>query len=272
MRNTFSYNGDGQRVQKQDSTGTTKHVWDRQNILLETDGSNIIQVVYTLEPMVYGNLISQRRSGVTSFYLFDGLGSTTQLASNAGSVTDSYLYDSFGNVLLTGTTANPFKYVGQSGYYLDLDLLRYNLRARYYDPGSGRFLSRDPVEDAGIGLYTYVENAPSNHVDPSGLAKDCDKEHILCFRKCYRGKPPFRFMKKGGGSHYRYCQTKCLAEYMKCLAENVAEVSFATACAAANWIAQHPWATVGTIVVIGGVVFVVAATGGGGLILIPAAL
>ena len=48
--NTFSYNGDGQRVQKQDSTGTTKHVWDGQNILLETDGSNIIQVVYTLEP------------------------------------------------------------------------------------------------------------------------------------------------------------------------------------------------------------------------------
>ena len=61
--NTFTYNGDGQRVQKIDSTGTTKHVWDGQNILLETDGSNIIQVVYTLQPMLYGNLISQRRSG-----------------------------------------------------------------------------------------------------------------------------------------------------------------------------------------------------------------
>ena len=45
---TFTYNGDGQRVQKIDSTGTTKHVWDGQNILLETDASNIIQVVYTL--------------------------------------------------------------------------------------------------------------------------------------------------------------------------------------------------------------------------------
>ena len=55
----FIYNGDGQRVRKIDSTGTTKHVWDGQNILLETDGSNIIQVVYTLQPMLYGNLISQ---------------------------------------------------------------------------------------------------------------------------------------------------------------------------------------------------------------------
>ena len=102
--NTFTYNGDGQRVQKQDSTGTTRHVWDGQNILLETDGSNIIQVVYTLEPAVYGNLISQRRSGTTSFYLFDGLGSTTQLANSTGSVTDSYLYDSFGDILLKGST------------------------------------------------------------------------------------------------------------------------------------------------------------------------
>ena len=110
---TFTYNGDGQRVQKIDSTGTTKHVWDGQNILLETDASNIIQVVYTLQPMLYGNLISQRRSGTTSFYLFDGLGSTTQLANSTGSVTDSYLYDSFGNILLTsGSTTNPLRYIG----------------------------------------------------------------------------------------------------------------------------------------------------------------
>ena len=61
--NSFTYNGDGQRVQKIDSTGTTKHVWDRQNILLETNASNIIQVVYTLEPLLYGNLISQSREG-----------------------------------------------------------------------------------------------------------------------------------------------------------------------------------------------------------------
>ena len=50
MSDTFTYNGDGQRVQKLDSTGTTKHIWDGENILLETDGSNVIQVVYTLKP------------------------------------------------------------------------------------------------------------------------------------------------------------------------------------------------------------------------------
>src|SRR5262249_28291125 len=105
---TFTYSGDGQRVQKQDSTGTTKQLWDGQRILLETDGSNIVQVVYTLEPVVYGKLISQRRGGATSFYVFDGLASTTQLTGSTGTVTDSYLIDSFGNILQSsGTTLNP---------------------------------------------------------------------------------------------------------------------------------------------------------------------
>ena len=69
--NQYSYNGDGQRVQIVDSQGTKKPIWDFQNILLETDGSDATQVVYTLEPAGYGNLVSQRRGSTTSFYLFD---------------------------------------------------------------------------------------------------------------------------------------------------------------------------------------------------------
>ena len=93
-------NGDGQRVQKIDSTGTTNHIWDGQNILLETDGNNIVQVMYTLEPAVYGNLVSQLRSETTSYHLFDGMGSTVQLTDNLGALTDCYVYDSFGNTLV----------------------------------------------------------------------------------------------------------------------------------------------------------------------------
>jgi RHS repeat-associated protein len=174
VRNTFSYNGDGQRVQKQDSTGTAKHVWDGQYILLETDGGNIVQTVYTCEPSAYGNLISQRRGGTTSFYLFDALGSTRQLSNSTGTVTDGYVYDSFGNILLvSGTTTNYFRYIGQSGYYFDVDLAKYYLRARIYDPTSGQFLSRDPLATTRtrmtIVYYIYVSNCPISLTDPSGL-------------------------------------------------------------------------------------------------------
>ena len=167
----FVYNGDGQRVQKQDSTGTTKHVWDGQNILLETNASNIIQVVYTLEPLVYGNLISQSRSGVDSFYLFDAMGSTRQLANSGGSVTDSYLYDSFGNTRLSsGTTINVFRYCGRIGCYYDFDISQFYMRHRYQNPSIGRFVSRDTSGFSdGLNLYLYVKNNSVNHLDPNGL-------------------------------------------------------------------------------------------------------
>ena len=161
---TFAYNGDGQRVQKQDSSGTTKHVWDEQNIVLETDGSSIIQVVYTLEPALFGNLISQRRSGISSFCLFDALGSTKQLADSTGGATDSYQYDSFGNIIsATGSSTNPFRFVGKQGYYLDTDLAGLYVRRRLYSPSAGEWLTRDTlVLTIGRSQYIYVGNNVTN--------------------------------------------------------------------------------------------------------------
>jgi RHS repeat-associated protein len=171
---SFAYNGDGLRVQKQDSTGTTKHVWDGQNILLETNASNAIQVVYTLEPALYGELVSQRRSGTTSFFQFDGLGSTRSLLSQSAVITDTYIYDSNGTMLaISGTTNNSFRFIGRRLYYLDADLLTYYIRRRIFDPASGRLLSPDPagVNIAETNLYSYVGNDPVNYFDPSGLVR-----------------------------------------------------------------------------------------------------
>src|SRR5262249_18213049 len=68
--NTFTYNADDKRVQKQDSSGTAKAIWDLQNILLETNQGDATQVLYTLQPEVYGNLVSQIRNSATNYYHF----------------------------------------------------------------------------------------------------------------------------------------------------------------------------------------------------------
>jgi RHS repeat-associated protein len=212
---TFRYNGDGQRVQKQDSTGTTKHVWDGQNILLETNASNILQVVYTLEPLVFGNLISQSRGGTDSFYLFDLLGSTRQLASGVGAVTDTYLYDSFGSTLLaSGTTTNPYRYVGRLGYLYDADLARYYVRARYYDPVFGAFLSRDPIGLAPWSqFYAYCLNQAPNGSDPSGALPAAIPIAILAISAilgCYLAAEGEVYRTRVRGSDkWKHCALSC---------------------------------------------------------------
>ena len=189
---TFTYDGGGLRVQKEDSAGTTKHVWDNENILLETNVSNIVQVVYSLKPALYGNLISQSRSGVDSFYQFDVMGLTRQLTNSAGSIVDTYLYDSFGNIInggTSGTTTNPFLYIGMKGYYMDSDLDSYYIRARIYASTTGRFIVRDPLSFDGENLYLYVGNQPVSAIDPSGRLKITPMSQALGEQPC--GSAPF---------------------------------------------------------------------------------
>jgi RHS repeat-associated protein len=174
--NTSTYNGDGLRVTKQDSSGTTNFVWDGQAYLLEYTDTDA--TIFTQEPSQYGGLVSQAHLDfsdpiyVPHYYLHHALGSTAKLTDAAAQVTDSYLYKAFGEILQSsGTTRNPFLWVGSLGYYADLDLLDYYLRARVYWPAIARFLSPDPIGFAGdpSNPYRYVANSVSQFLDPSGM-------------------------------------------------------------------------------------------------------
>ena len=106
-----------------------------------------------------------------SFYGYDALGSVRQLTSSTGAVTDTYDYDAWGNAVnTTGSTPNVYLYRGEQ---FDSDLNLYYLRARYFNPVTGRFLSRDPAAGRmGIPAtrhkYLYASADPVNRVDPSG--------------------------------------------------------------------------------------------------------
>ena len=62
---------------------------------------------------------------------------------------------------------SPFRFAGEQ---LDPATQLYNLRARQYSPGVGRFLSTDPLQaDPAVSSYAYAGNDPTTFVDPSGL-------------------------------------------------------------------------------------------------------
>ena len=95
-------------MQRQDSSGTANLIWDGENILTETDTGNATVVQATLEPVYYGNLISQRRASASSFHLFDALGSTDRLTDSSATTTDRYVYRAFGELQSSsGLNVNP---------------------------------------------------------------------------------------------------------------------------------------------------------------------
>ena len=115
--------------------------------------------------------IRQTRDSVTSYYHYDGLGSTRELTSSAGIVTDEYTYDAFGNLLdKSGVTVNTHLYTGE---FFDSHLGFYYLRARYMNPQVGRFVTMDTFagiirDPYSLHKYLYAHANPVNMVDPSG--------------------------------------------------------------------------------------------------------
>jgi RHS repeat-associated protein len=113
--------------------------------------------------------VSQHRSGATTFENVDYLGTSTRQTNASQSTTATRSYDAFGNlVATTGTPIGPFGFAGDKGYQEDPDSGLKLLGHRYYDPSTGRFLTRDPAKD-GRNWYVYCDGGPTRRTDPSGL-------------------------------------------------------------------------------------------------------
>jgi RHS repeat-associated protein len=147
---------------------TANYVWDVNRSVPEIlqDGTNTYVYGLTL-------ISSTNGSGVQTYYDADGLGSTTDLTNSSATKTDGYTYDAFGAPTHSpGSSTQPFQFTGQQ---MDSDSGLQYLRARYYDPATGRFLSHDPI--AGfVGMpqtqnrYPYALGNPASRTDPLGLS------------------------------------------------------------------------------------------------------
>ncbi|MCB8978742.1 MAG: hypothetical protein H6657_15085 [Ardenticatenaceae bacterium] len=155
-----------------DGTDVTSFLVDKNRpyaqVLRETDGIGDEIVSY-----VYGHdLLSQERlaTGI-NHYLYDGQLSTRFLTDTSGNVINSYVYDAFGTISSSsGAITNGYLYTGEQ---LDNYLDAYYLRARYYDPNSGRFTVIDPFsgyqnDPQSLHKYVYGHNNPINNYDPTG--------------------------------------------------------------------------------------------------------
>ncbi len=186
---SYKYDVFGRRIQKNVDDTITNYVYDRGNILLEFNASNILEAKYVHSDRTDEVMMMERpRSPHTSesfanqryYYHHDRLGSTTEITNLIGDVIQRYVYDSFGNTSLynkdgtaitessTDYLKNPFTFTGRER---DPETgLQYH-RARYYDTIAGRWISSDPIEfDSGdTNFYRYVGNNSLNYADPEGI-------------------------------------------------------------------------------------------------------
>jgi hypothetical protein len=104
-------------------------------------------------------------------------------------------------------------------------------------------------------------------------ARDCDKEQIECFRRCWKRKPPYP-SERGDPGHYAHCQETCLRAYEDCLARNkLLAQEFSVMDDAIDWLKRHHREVlVGTLITAAGVTFIVVSAGAGALVLAPLVL
>ncbi|MBI4575587.1 MAG: RHS repeat-associated core domain-containing protein [Planctomycetes bacterium] len=164
----YGYAPDGRRLWRERDGRRVRYLHDGENLLAEyaQDGS-------CLATYVHGDglddVLGVLRAGQRWACHTDGRTNLTALTDGEGAVAARYRYDAFGVPLVEEEPFElPYRYASASW-----DGLAgvYPMRARPYDPRAGRFLSKDPLGQAGgLNLYAYVGNDPAGRVDPWGLS------------------------------------------------------------------------------------------------------
>jgi len=156
---TYRYDPEGLRSKKETASGTTRYHYDNAGrVVAESDTGGAV----TAQNIWGQKALARKVSGSYYYYLYNGHGDVVKVVDGSGNVVNNYSYDEWGNILSkTEGISNPLKYAEE--YYDDESGLIY-LRARYYDPTTGHFITRDSYEGQinnplSLNLYTYVENS-----------------------------------------------------------------------------------------------------------------
>ncbi|MFZ4279140.1 RHS repeat-associated core domain-containing protein [Streptomyces rhizosphaericola] len=160
----FGYEPLGTRNSKTVTGAQTKFLTDGSNPAVEQDSSGSPKATVAMSGL--DEFLTRTEGAKTQVYLTDALGTVLGLADPDGTIATTYTYDPNGQPTTSGTaSSNPYTFTGREND--GTGLLYY--RARYYDPQTGRFISQDPIGQAGgINLYQYALSSPTTYTDPTG--------------------------------------------------------------------------------------------------------
>jgi RHS repeat-associated protein len=179
----FLYDGLSRRVRHIEQATTTteaRFLWCGEQLCQQRDSADAVTARYYAQGEQHLGAITQ-----SLYYAQDHLGSVIATTDSAGNILGSAEYTAYGRTLSQSGTQADFGYAqmyrhGATGLYLT--------HYRPYDPDTGRWLARDPIEeDGGLNLYAYVGNNPVTGTDFTGLCEDDKQKCIENYLRNYYG-------------------------------------------------------------------------------------
>ena len=150
-------------------TEEKRRVFDGMDVVQERNAQNQVTAQLVRDGNISG-ILSRTTAVGASFYGYDGNGNVTLLTDASGADVAHYRYDAWGNTLeAVGPRAseNPYHFSTKEVHAASG---LYDFGYRFYSPGMGRWINRDPLGEAGgVNLYAMVGNSPVNGVDEYGL-------------------------------------------------------------------------------------------------------
>jgi RHS repeat-associated protein len=188
---TYLYDAQSRRIVKTTGGNSTLYVYDGWNCIAEYAGATLSKTRLWGTDLsgsmqgaggVGGLLAERHHSGTVATYhpTYDGNGNVSEYLDSSGQVTAHFEYDPFGNTVVASGSIGLFDY-RFSTKPRDSETGLYYYTYRYYDPVTGRWPSRDPIEEeGGINLYGFVGNDGVGYFDPLGLSKCCPTDNFSC--------------------------------------------------------------------------------------------
>ncbi|MEV8638340.1 RHS repeat-associated core domain-containing protein [Streptosporangium sp. NPDC051023] len=169
---TYGYDALGRTTSRTKGVDQQRYVYSglTNDIAVVTDGAGAVQAKYGRDP--FGGLLGLQEGGTTALATMTDLHGDLVGTFSGTALVDSAAFDPFGQVThRTGAT----RALGYQGEYTDADTGKVNMSARWYQPGTGAFTSRDtatltPDPSVRANRYTYANAAPLTNIDPTGHA------------------------------------------------------------------------------------------------------
>jgi RHS repeat-associated protein len=181
----FKYDGSSNRIAiietDENKRTETRYTWCGNKICATKDEKDQLIAYY------FGEGAYRPAEKKKEYYAKDHLGSIRDVLDEKGRTLVRCDYDPYGNLTNKPAAIPEFGYAGMQ-YHAPSGL--YLTKYRAYDPKDGRWLSRDPIEEAGgINLYSYVGGNPMMYVDPLGLAPGDAPAGVYECKRPVNGKP-----------------------------------------------------------------------------------